>query len=577
MEFLTRAYRDFEKAVWFSLTRKLAGCIAVLALMPWLVLWAAHGAGSAAGWTGPALAIAAASSLIATGILLYLRHLIVRPIRMVADAFADMSRGQGDLSRVIQPVTYDEIRSLSLNFNEFLGKVRRMLDQVRTMSVSIAVESARVNRGMQESADNAKLQRELSETIFESSETAGEAIGAISRNAETIAAATSAHAAKTRASFEDLRGVTEKITRINASLEEFRPVVHDLNKNSENVRDIGRMINDISDQTNLLALNAAIEAARAGEVGRGFAVVADEVRSLAEKVKESTGVIAQRADTMLRLVGDTLVQSERISADARHAGEIVQSTCSAFEAMVEESVTVDQKLAEISESIHSVEDVNRRSHEDLVRIHQLSASLSDAVVRSRTSIQDLAGATERVQETVAGFRVGDGTFDAILRHCESCRDEIRAWLEERASQGVDLFDRRYEAIPGTQPQKFHTSYDRAIEAGLRTRLDAAVAGKTGLRYAFCTDIDGYAPTHMTRHSRPTTGDLARDLVDSRDKRKFGDQVGLRAARNTNASLLQTYMRDTGEVLNDLSLPITIAGRHWGALRIGFDPEMLLQK
>ena len=63
--------------------------------------------------------------------------------------------------------------------------------------------------------------------------------------------------------------------------------------------------------------------------------------------------------------------------------------------------------------------------------------------------------------------------------------------------------------------------------------------------------------------------------DSRDKRMFTDTVGTRAAQNTVRLLLQTYRRDTGEILNDLSMPIHVRGRHWGALRFGFKPEVLL--
>ena len=50
----------------------------------------------------------------------------------------------------------------------------------------------------------------------------------------------------------------------------------------------------------------------------------------------------------------------------------------------------------------------------------------------------------------------------------------------------------------------------------------------------------------------------------------------RRARNTEAFLFQTYMRDTGEILNDLALPIRIGGRHWGAMVNGFNPERFLQ-
>jgi methyl-accepting chemotaxis protein len=50
----------------------------------------------------------------------------------------------------------------------------------------------------------------------------------------------------------------------------------------------------------------------------------------------------------------------------------------------------------------------------------------------------------------------------------------------------------------------------------------------------------------------------------------------RRSRNTEPFLFQTYMRDTGEILNDLSLPILIEGRHWGAMVNGFNPERFLQ-
>jgi methyl-accepting chemotaxis protein len=49
----------------------------------------------------------------------------------------------------------------------------------------------------------------------------------------------------------------------------------------------------------------------------------------------------------------------------------------------------------------------------------------------------------------------------------------------------------------------------------------------------------------------------------------------RRSRNTEPFLFQTYMRDTGEILNDLSVPLTIQGRHWGAMVSGFRPERFL--
>lgn len=88
-------------------------------------------------------------------------------------------------------------------------------------------------------------------------------------------------------------------------------------------------------------------------------------------------------------------------------------------------------------------------------------------------------------------------------------------------------------------------------------------------YAICVDRRGYCPSHNLRYSRPLTGNREADKEHNRTKRIFEDRTGLRCAGNTGSFLLQTYLRDTGEVMNDLSVPIVIGGRHWGAVRIGY--------
>jgi methyl-accepting chemotaxis protein len=50
---------------------------------------------------------------------------------------------------------------------------------------------------------------------------------------------------------------------------------------------------------------------------------------------------------------------------------------------------------------------------------------------------------------------------------------------------------------------------------------------------------------------------------------------MKLAKNQKPSLFQTYVRDTGEILNDLSMPIMIGGRHWGAVRIGFKTDLVM--
>ena len=88
-------------------------------------------------------------------------------------------------------------------------------------------------------------------------------------------------------------------------------------------------------------------------------------------------------------------------------------------------------------------------------------------------------------------------------------------------------------------------------------------------FAVLVDKHGYLPTHNLRYSQPLTGNPAADLVNNRTKRIFNDRTGLAAARNKAPFLIQRYQRDTGEVVMDLSVPVVVRGKHFGAVRVGF--------
>jgi methyl-accepting chemotaxis protein len=86
------------------------------------------------------------------------------------------------------------------------------------------------------------------------------------------------------------------------------------------------------------------------------------------------------------------------------------------------------------------------------------------------------------------------------------------------------------------------------------------------------DANGYLPSHNSKYSRPLTDNPDYNAKHNRAKRMFNDRTGLAAARNTQPYLLQKYSRDTGEELLDLSVPVMMQGKHWGAIRIGYTKQ-----
>ena len=84
---------------------------------------------------------------------------------------------------------------------------------------------------------------------------------------------------------------------------------------------------------------------------------------------------------------------------------------------------------------------------------------------------------------------------------------------------------------------------------------------------------GYLPTHNPNYRLPQGPDPVWNNANCRNRRLFNDRAVKKVAANTRPFLLQTYRRDMGGgnfvLMKDVSSPIVVHGRHWGAFRMGF--------
>ncbi|MDQ5879452.1 MAG: methyl-accepting chemotaxis protein, partial [Pseudomonadota bacterium] len=219
---------------------------------------------------------------------------------------------------------------------------------------------------------------------------------------------------------------------------------------------------------------------------------------------------------------------------------------------------------------------NAQVHDNVTEIHALSNEVASNMTGSQQSTVDLSQATESVQELVSRFKIGRGAFDHNVDEGHVFRDTIQARMEEMRRRGVNIWDQNYAPIPGTDPQKFNVSYVGDFERDIQPVLEAEVAKMKGGIYCIIIDSRGYSALHNLKFSKPLTGDYQADFVGNRTRRIWTDPTGQRAAKNTEPMLLQTYARDTGEILSEMNMPIVVEGRVWGNIRIGIDSKVLLE-
>jgi methyl-accepting chemotaxis protein len=148
-------------------------------------------------------------------------------------------------------------------------------------------------------------------------------------------------------------------------------------------------------------------------------------------------------------------------------------------------------------------------------------------------------------------------------------DVLESWIANKEVTREKLFSFLYYPVAKTDPPKFTTDWDKLSDRDVQAIEEAVLTKSPTIVFAVLVDKNGYLPTHNQRYSLPLTGNLASDLVNNRTKRIFNDRTGLGAARSEAAFFRQTYQRDTGETMVDLSVPVMVSGVHWGAARIGY--------
>lgn len=425
-----------------------------------------------------------------------------------------------------------------------------------------------------------KLSRVLAD-ILSGLSTAVENSGKVSQRAEEIHGFTGQVAAAgeqtKQISLEGQRQVQQLTRDIQSVVTENRraaQTMQGLQEKAEKIRKVTDVIQSIADQTNLLALNAAIESARAGEHGRGFAVVADEVRTLAARTSSATVEVGELVEAIHNETNSAVDSMENLSSQVEQQAQTTEGIVAQLGQILEQAEAVEEQLQTIAGLVGD-------SQTDLQANADLLAHVETELSTQQQQMQQVNSQAERLEsqsEQLFALLVANDEQSEHRRIFDSASQaarEIEQILEQALADGAlteaQLFSRDYQQREGITPAKYRTAYTDYFDKVLPAVQERTLAEHDHIVYAITTDPNGYVARHNNNYNKPLTGDPNIDLVGNRSQRLFDDKTGIRCGAHTEKLLLQTYKRDTGEVMHDLSVPLFVKGKHWGGFRIGYKP------
>ena len=377
---------------------------------------------------------------VAVGIFLAVLAALVAAARIrrdfikVNDKILEVASDDGDLTKILDISSGDELEVIGNNLNKLLQKTGNTVRRIKNGTDNIGSKMENINTHVSGSVSRITDISDMVQSMVASSEEIAASIGTAGEQVDFV--------------YNDIKNIVDIVTQNTSELREINVSSVELNDTAKSssgkifkkaeemsldlqkekekadavlqIKELSDAILRISKQTNLLALNASIEAARAGEAGKGFSVVASEIGTLASNTNDAANKIQQMSNDVVEAIQGLgsladqmlLLLRKEVSVDYEKFGNVSQSfrgksddIRQSMEQLQQKTEQYAKSLASIKDAILSVGAASEENSHEIVSASELLVSIDTDMKNIGVSTEETFSAISVMKNDLNSYRV----------------------------------------------------------------------------------------------------------------------------------------------------------------------------